>query len=288
METSEEITNSPTEWVAAHIQGYLDSDGAKGHEWNGVNALLLTTRGRKSGKLRRTALYYGQDGERYLIVASKGGADDHPAWYLNLMTNPEVQIQIQADTFTAIARPASDEEKPRVWKLMATLFPRYETYQQGTQRAIPVIILERKKATGAGPVPDQKELNRKVVEEFRATRGVADGPYAKRPMLLLTTTGAKTAQPRTTPMMYVREDDRLLVIASNAGAPKHPDWYRNLVAHPDVTVEIGNETYAAQAVVSTGADRQQLWDKIVQRFAFFSDHQAKIERQIPVIELRRD
>ena len=135
---------------------------------------------------------------------------------------------------------------------------------------------------------NQNEFNRKLIEEFRATRGSADGPYAKRPILLLTTIGAKSAQRRTTPMMYVREGGRLLVIASNAGAVKHPDWYRNLVAHPSVTVEIGAETYAAHAQVVEGADRQGLWEKIVQQYPFFGEHQTKIDRRIPVIELIQD
>jgi deazaflavin-dependent oxidoreductase (nitroreductase family) len=135
---------------------------------------------------------------------------------------------------------------------------------------------------------NQNEFNRKLIEEFRATRGTPDGPYAKRPILLLTTIGAKSAQQRTTPMMYVREGDRLFVIASNAGAVKHPDWYRNLMAHPSVTVEMGTETFTAQAVTLEGADRQQLWEKITQQFAFFSEHQAKIERQIPIVEIKRD
>lgn len=288
MTTNEQITNSPTGWVAAHIQDYLESDGEKGHEWYGVNALLLTTLGRKSGKLRRTALYYGQDEDRYLVVASNGGDADAPAWYLNLTANPEIQVQIKADKFTAIARIANPEEKPRLWKLMATLFPKYDEYQRNTQRDIPVVVIERKKAPASPlPVIDQKEYNRKVIEEFRATRDQADGPYAKRPMLLLTVVGAKTGQLHTTPMMYVREDERMFVIASNIGAPKHPDWYRNLVAHPNVTVEVGSETFAARATPLTGADRQQMWDKLIQRYAFFTDHQAKTEREIPLVELHR-
>jgi deazaflavin-dependent oxidoreductase (nitroreductase family) len=134
---------------------------------------------------------------------------------------------------------------------------------------------------------DQLEFNRKLIEEFRATRGTPDGPYAKRPIVVLTTTGAKTGQPRTTPVMYVRDGERVLVVASNAGAPSHPAWFRNLAAHPQVTVEIGAETYPAQAVVLEGADRQQLWEKITSQYPFFSEHQAKIERQIPVVELKR-
>ncbi len=289
MDTNEEIINSPTDWVAAHIQDYLASDGAKGHEWFGVNALLLTTQGRKSGKQRRTALYYGQDGERYLIVASNGGDANHPAWYLNLTAHPEVQVQVQADKFTAIARTASTEEKTRLWQLMATLFPRYDTYQQSTQRDIPIVILERKKtaSAAASDVEDQKEYNRKLIADFRASRGLANDPFAERPLLLLTTTGAKTAQPRTTPLMYVRAGDRLVIMASAAGAPKDPDWYRNLVAHPEVTVELGNEKFTAHTATLHGPDRRQFWETIVQRHAFFGEYQAKVERQIPVVELIR-
>ena len=106
-------------------------------------------------------------------------------------------------------------------------------------------------------------------------------------MLLLTTTGAKSGQRRTTPMMYVPDGDRLLVIASNAGAPAHPDWYRNLLAHPSVTVEVGADTFDASAVVLEGTERQQLWDTIVASYPFFIEHQAKITREIPVIALER-
>ena len=108
-----------------------------------------------------------------------------------------------------------------------------------------------------------------------------------RPLLLLTTTGAKSGQLRTKPMMFIPDGDRLLVIASNAGAAIHPDWYRNLVAHPEVTVEVGNETFKAIATVTEGLERQRLWSRVVELYPFFADHQAKTSRQIPVIVLRR-
>lgn len=132
---------------------------------------------------------------------------------------------------------------------------------------------------------DQKEYNRTLIEDFRANKGA--GPFADRPLLLLTTTGAKSGQARVTPMMYVPDGDRLLVIASNAGAPAHPDWYRNLLAHPHVTVEVGADTFGASAVVLEGAERQQQWDAIVASYPFFIEHQAKIERQIPIVALER-
>jgi len=142
----EQVLDSPQGWVARHVRRYLDSDGADGHEWRpGVYTLLLTTRGRRSGKLRRTALIYGRDGDRYLVVASVGGSAKHPAWYLNLTEHPEVQVQVQVgpDRFTATARTAGPEEKPRLWSVMTAIWPAYEGYQRRTRRDIPVVILER-------------------------------------------------------------------------------------------------------------------------------------------------
>jgi deazaflavin-dependent oxidoreductase (nitroreductase family) len=140
----EEVLDSPTGWVARHVRRYLESDGQKGHEWRpGVPTLLLTTRGRRSGKLRRTALIYGRDGDRYLVVASVGGAAKHPAWYLNLVEHPEVEIQVGPERFPARARPATGEEKPPLWRLMASIWPDYDRYQKKTRRDIPVVILER-------------------------------------------------------------------------------------------------------------------------------------------------
>ena len=134
---------------------------------------------------------------------------------------------------------------------------------------------------------DQNTYNRQLIEEFRADRDKGGGAMRGRPLLLLTTTGAKSGQLRTKPMMFIPDGDRLLVIASNAGAPIHPDWYRNLVAHPEVTVEVGNETFKAIATVTEGLERQRLWSRVVELYPFFADHQAKTSRQIPVIVLRR-
>ena len=144
MSAQEEVTDSPTGWVAKHVHRYVETDGREGHEWRGVPTLLLTTRGRKSGKLRRTALIYGKDGEeRYLLVASKGGAPEHPSWYLNLTEHPEVEVQVGADKFAARARTADAQEKPRRWRVMASIWPDYDGYQKKTGRDIPVVIVER-------------------------------------------------------------------------------------------------------------------------------------------------
>lgn len=134
---------------------------------------------------------------------------------------------------------------------------------------------------------NQADYNRQVIEEFRANRGTGGGPWAGRPLLLLTTTGARTGRPYTAPMMYMPDGDRLIVFASNIGAPRHPDWYHNLVAYPDVTVEAGDETYEATATVTEGAERERLWATAIAQYPFFTEHQAKTNRQIPLVALRR-
>src|SRR5882724_2908984 len=130
---------------------------------------------------------------------------------------------------------------------------------------------------------DIKEINRKVIEQFRAGEEI-EGMHRDR-LVLLTTIGAKSGSRRTTPMMFHRDGDRLLVIASNVGAPKHPDWYLNLVANPQVTVEVGDETYTAVATPVEGAERERLWTMIKENYPFFADHEAKADRIIPVVAL---
>lgn len=139
----EKVIDSPVEWVADHIKNYVESNGEQGHHFRGLTNLLLTTRGRKTGQMRRTALIYGEDKGRYLIVASNGGSPTHPLWYLNLEADPNVELQVGAEKFAAIARTANKREKPRLWKIMATIFPRYDLYQEKAGREIPLIILER-------------------------------------------------------------------------------------------------------------------------------------------------
>jgi len=137
---AEEIFDSPNTWVAEHIRRFVETNG---NARPGVNDLLLTTRGRRSGKLRRTALVYARDGERYVLAASNAGADRHPAWYLNLVVDPNVTVQIGAHAFTARARTVTAEEKPRLWELIVATMPSYQGYQEATSRDIPVVIIER-------------------------------------------------------------------------------------------------------------------------------------------------
>jgi deazaflavin-dependent oxidoreductase (nitroreductase family) len=127
-----------------HVRRYEETDGEVGHDWQeGAPTLILTTVGRKSGEDRKFALIYQEHEGDYVIVASKGGADNHPGWYLNLQANPEVKVQVKADKFTARARTANDEERAVLWPKMAKVWPDYDNYQVKTDRKIPVVILER-------------------------------------------------------------------------------------------------------------------------------------------------
>jgi len=126
------------------------------------------------------------------------------------------------------------------------------------------------------------EVNRQIVEEYRLNGGRVPRLGGTSGLLLLTTRGARSAQVRTAPMMYVTEGDRYVVYASDAGARHHPAWYQNLVAHPEVTVEVGTDRFAATAVIATGNERERLW-----RLFPFPEHQEKAQRQIPVIALER-
>ncbi|MGH2761254.1 MAG: nitroreductase family deazaflavin-dependent oxidoreductase [Thermoleophilaceae bacterium] len=128
-----------------HIRSYRETDGELGHDWmRGSSVLLLTTTGRRSGEPRTSALIYGRRGDDYLVVASKGGADEPPAWYVNLREQPEVEVQVLGDRFDARARTASAEERPELWREMTGHWPDYDDYQTKTEREIPVVVLERR------------------------------------------------------------------------------------------------------------------------------------------------
>lgn len=131
---------------------------------------------------------------------------------------------------------------------------------------------------------DRIEYNRRVVEEFRANGGHVQG-WA--PLILLTTRGAKSGQPRIYPLMSVPYGADYIAVASKGGAPKHPLWYYNLLAHPDVTVEVGNETFAATARLLTGEEREQAFAKAVTVFTPYGEYQKKTAREIPVFLLER-
>jgi deazaflavin-dependent oxidoreductase (nitroreductase family) len=132
---------------------------------------------------------------------------------------------------------------------------------------------------------DIQEINQRVIAQFRAG-GPVEGMH-RDGLLLLTTTGRRSGERRTTPMMFERDGDDLLVIASNVGAPRHPDWYLNLAADPAVTVEVGDDRFDATAATTGGARRERLWTMLKERYPFFAEHAAKTSREIPVVTLTR-
>jgi deazaflavin-dependent oxidoreductase (nitroreductase family) len=125
-----------------HVDRYLATDGEEGHDWQGAHTLILTTTGRRSGQQRQHPLIYGRHGDDYLVVASMGGAPRHPAWYFNLDADPEVDIQVKGDKMHAHARTATPEEKGELWSIMTKEWPAYDSYQEKTDREIPVVVLE--------------------------------------------------------------------------------------------------------------------------------------------------
>ena len=134
---------------------------------------------------------------------------------------------------------------------------------------------------------DQNEFNRRIIEEFRANGGETFGPFKGRALLLLTTTGAKSGEARTTPLVYSKDGSRIVVIASMAGAPKHPAWFLNLSAHSEVTVEMGREKFTARASVAEGAERDRLYAQQAAEMPAFNEYQQKTTRRIPVVTLER-
>ncbi|WP_204076373.1 nitroreductase family deazaflavin-dependent oxidoreductase [Planotetraspora phitsanulokensis] len=126
-----------------HVERYIATDGEEGHDWRGTTVAILTTTGRKSGEKRSTPLIYQPYGNAYLLVASHGGAPEHPLWYKNLVADPDVELQVKGDRFKARARTATPEERPDMWRTMTATWPDYDAYTTKTSREIPVVVIER-------------------------------------------------------------------------------------------------------------------------------------------------
>ena len=134
---------------------------------------------------------------------------------------------------------------------------------------------------------DQNDFNRQIIEEFRENGGETFGVFKGRPLLLLTTTGAKSGAARTTPLVYSKDGDRIVVIASMGGAPKHPAWFLNLKANPEVTIELGTEKFAARTSIPEAPERDRLYAQQAATMPAFNEYQQKTTRRIPVVVLER-
>ena len=140
---------------------------------------------------------------------------------------------------------------------------------------------------GMGSAEELLNFNKNVIEEFRANSGKCGGMFEGNPMILVTMKGAKSGRELVSPLSYCPDGDDCIIMASAGGSPKHPNWYHNLVAHPDVTVERGNEKYSATAVLAEGADRDAAFQKMTTAMPRFADYQAGVEREIPMFILKR-
>ena len=134
---------------------------------------------------------------------------------------------------------------------------------------------------------EMDDFNRKVIEEFRANEGKVGGPFDGAPVLLLTSTGAKSGEQRTTPVVYQKDGERMVIFASKAGAPSNPAWYHNLVANPTATVEVGPDTVEVEALVTEGDERERLFSRQKELMPQFAEYEQKTTRQIPVVALQR-
>jgi deazaflavin-dependent oxidoreductase (nitroreductase family) len=134
---------------------------------------------------------------------------------------------------------------------------------------------------------DREDWNARIIKEFRTNEGRVGGPFQGAPLLLLITTGARSGKTRINPLMYLRDGDRLVVFGSKGGAPTDPDWFHNVVANPDASVEVGTERFPVQAIVATGNERDELFAEQAKRYPQFAEYAAKTERTIPVIVLER-
>jgi deazaflavin-dependent oxidoreductase (nitroreductase family) len=131
------------------------------------------------------------------------------------------------------------------------------------------------------------DFNRAIIEEFRANDGRVGGQFEGAPLLLLTSTGARSGEARTTPVVYLRDGERLVIFASKAGAPTNPAWYHNLLANPSATVEVGTETVQVNAEVASGEERERLYQRQSELFPQFVEYAKKTTREIPVVLLQR-
>jgi deazaflavin-dependent oxidoreductase (nitroreductase family) len=267
------------------IEEFRTTGGTVSGMFAGAPLLLLTTTGARSGQPHTTPLTYSRDFSRLLIIAVSQDSATIPDWYHNITANPVVTVEVGGERFQAVARVTEGVERQRLFDQMAAERPNLEEleFQSRTARQIPVIVLERV----LDKTTDYNAFNRNLIEEFHARGGKVGGIFEDLPLLLLTTTGAKSGQRRITPLVYGTDRDRLVIAASKGGSPTNPDWYHNIVANPEVTVEVGTEAFLARATVATGADRQRLFDLLVDVTPQLAETQRNTSREIPILVLER-
>lgn len=282
--------------VRIHDSTYQRTNGRVGHRLPGAPpSLLLHTVGAKSGQHRTNTLTYARDGDDFLVVGSNGGGTRNPAWYHNARKNPGVEINIGPTRLAATARPVlpGEEGYPHLWRIVnANNANRYETYQGGTARPIPVVVLTPQDPA-AIPPPWWRRAYLAVLRLHDTVYRRTNGRIGHRipglpPNLLLHTVGAKTGLPRSTSLMYARDGGAYLVVASRGGHPRAPGWYHNLRAHPDAEINVGTMRLAVKAepVQPGDADYARLW-QIADRNGGgrLKTRQSRTSRPFPIVVL---
>ncbi len=265
------------------VADFRANHGKLGGHFAGAPVMLLTTTGARSGQPHTTPVTYTRDGSRFVIIAASGGAPADPDWFRNLVAHPRVTVETGEQTFAAIAHVTEGAERQRLFDRMAAQRPNFIEFQRQTTRQLPVVVLERV----LDQTTDYVAFNRDFIAEFHANQGNVGGMFTGLPVLLLTTTGAKSGQPRVAPVLYARDGDRYLIVASKGGSPANPAWYFNLLANPEVTVDLGTETFPARATVAAGAERERLFTHLAGVLPGLEKSQASTSRQLPIIVLER-
>jgi len=272
------------------VAEFRENGGRVGGPFAGRTMLLLHTVGAKSGQPRLSPLAYLDVDGKMVIVGSYAGAPKHPGWVHNLRADPRARVEVGAETVDVVARELPEDERAALYPRIVEWAPALSDYHSRTTRTFPLFELVRAEVDAEDLLNDRSALdamNNRVVEEFRANGGQVGGDFAGMPLVLLTTIGAKSGQPRVSPLAYFDIDGRILIAGSMGGAPTSPAWVHNLRAQPGAHVEIGTEAYDAEVRELPRDERDALYPRVVEQAPQFGEYQAKTTRVIPLFEIVR-
>jgi deazaflavin-dependent oxidoreductase (nitroreductase family) len=251
----------------------------------GSDLLLLKSLGAKSGEERVSPLGYSRDGNRYVVVGSNSGRDWSPAWVRNIEASPDVSVEVGGESFKARATIETGEERRRLLDAHIAKIPIFAKYETMTDRPLPVVALTLEPKAAATPDPSSWEDS--LIADLRANGGrPSTGPLAGHPLLIMASTGAVSGLPRRAILTYTRDGDDYIVAGTKGGAPTDPVWVSNLRAHPEVSIEVNNETFAATAtVIGDGPEQERLWAHHATELPWFAPYPEKSGRVIPMVRL---
>lgn len=283
------LQRSPADWNAAIITEFHANGGEVAAPYpDPPPMLLLHTIGRRSGREHIVPMRCLVDGGSLYVFASAHGSARHPDWYYNLVAHPEIEIERGRESFPVRAVELHGAERDRIFTLQKARFETFTTFERALDRTIPVIRLERRDP-GEGPsmpgIEETRAENARVIEEFRRNAGKVGGRYEGTDLMILHTAGAKSGQERLTPLAYLQRDDRLYVFAANPERSANPAWYHNLRTNPDVTIEVGAETFEATTRMLEGEDRADVFSAFVEAIPQLPEWQSEASRLFPIIEL---